>query len=70
MIIFLKLRELHEKECKHIICSEFPRCMACTKPGSEGVKFTIDFTMSTVSLLVLTSSNVKFILITVKDSQS
>ena len=35
MIIFLKLRKLHEKECKS---SVFLRHMACAKPGSEGVK--------------------------------
>ena len=38
MIIVLKLRALHEKECKHIICSEFPRHMEYTKPGREGVR--------------------------------
>ena len=37
-MIFLKLRELREKECKYIICSKFPQHMAYTKPGSEGVK--------------------------------
>ena len=37
MVIFPKLRELHEKECKYIWCSEFPWHMACAKPGSKRV---------------------------------
>ena len=36
LMIFLKLRELHEKEWKYINCSEFPQQMACAKSGSEG----------------------------------
>ena len=38
MMIFLKLRELQEKEYKYINCSKFPWHMVCTKPGSEGLK--------------------------------
>ena len=38
MVIFLKLREVHEKECKYINCSNISRHLACAKPGCEGDK--------------------------------
>ena len=42
---------LHEKECKHIICSEFSQRVACTKPGNEGVKGNIMIANSRVVIL-------------------